>query len=208
MDQLDLLKKDWKKQEADLPKYSFDELSKLIHKKSSSIVKWIFIISVLEFVIPHALYLFSGYTKFSYNGYEKLGLTNFASIFFPLFFIGILYFIYRFYKNYKNISANSTSKKLMKDIIKTRRVVKHYIWYNLAGVAFLTIVILQKIFSDQDFINKLPEDTNMIAVWGIAIIALAFMLLITWLIYQLLYGILLNKLNRNYKELARNEKEL
>lgn len=204
MDQLDLLKKDWKKQDADLPKYSFDELSKLIHKKSSSIVKWIFIISVLEFVIPHTLYLFSGYGKFSSNGYEELGLTNFVAIFFPVFFTGILYFIYRFYKNYRGIAASSTSKKLMTDIIKTRRVVKHYIWYNLFGVAFLTIIMLQKVFSGEEFLDKIPEGTSMVLVWIIALFGLAFMLLITWLFYQLLYGILLRRLKKNYNELLSN----
>ena len=50
MDELELLKKDWKKQDNSYPKLSYDEIYKMILKKSSSIVKWIFIISLLEFV--------------------------------------------------------------------------------------------------------------------------------------------------------------
>ena len=46
MDELEFLKKDWKKQEADFPKLSYNEIYKLIRKKSSSIVKWIFIICI------------------------------------------------------------------------------------------------------------------------------------------------------------------
>ena len=34
MDELDLLKKDWKKQEANLPKMSYDDIYNMIHKKS------------------------------------------------------------------------------------------------------------------------------------------------------------------------------
>ena len=49
MDELELLKKDWKKDHTDFPKLSYNEIYKMILKKSSSIVKWIFIISLLEF---------------------------------------------------------------------------------------------------------------------------------------------------------------
>ncbi len=49
MDELDLLKKDWNKGDSKYPKLSYNEIYKMILKKSSSIVKWIFIISLLEF---------------------------------------------------------------------------------------------------------------------------------------------------------------
>ena len=44
MDELELLKKDWQKDDANYPKLTFDEIYKMLLKKSSSIVKWIFII--------------------------------------------------------------------------------------------------------------------------------------------------------------------
>ena len=50
MDELELLKKDWQKKEKDLPKLSYDDIYKMIWKKSSSFVKWIFYISIIEFV--------------------------------------------------------------------------------------------------------------------------------------------------------------
>ena len=48
MEGLDLLKKEWNK-ESNFPKITESEIYKMIHKKSSSIVKWIFIISILLF---------------------------------------------------------------------------------------------------------------------------------------------------------------
>ena len=57
MDELDLLKKDWKKQDKSLPHLSYDELYKMIWKRSSSIVKWIFIISIIEFFLGAILNL-------------------------------------------------------------------------------------------------------------------------------------------------------
>lgn len=51
MDELELLKKDWQKDDNNYPKKSYNEIYKMILKKSSSIVKWIFIISILEFIL-------------------------------------------------------------------------------------------------------------------------------------------------------------
>ena len=48
MKELDLLKKDWKKNANSFEQISETEIYKMIHKKSSSIVKWILIISILE----------------------------------------------------------------------------------------------------------------------------------------------------------------
>ncbi|MDJ0646738.1 MAG: hypothetical protein QNJ57_12215 [Flavobacteriaceae bacterium] len=207
MDQLDLLKKDWKKQEEALPKYSFDELSQLIHKKSSSIVKWIFIISVLELVLPHLVYLFVDYDT-SMQHYKELGIGNFITGFYIIFYIVIFYFIFRFYKNYQSISANSKPKELMQNIIKTRRTVKHYIWFNLAMVPLVSIVILHSTFKSEEFLNQLPENFNMAIIWVISIVVIVIITLLLWLFYRLIYGILLNKLKRNYNELMSNGNEV
>jgi len=205
MDQLDLLKKDWKKQDASLPKFSFDELSKLIHKKSSSIVKWIFIISVLELVIPHIAYFFMNNDK-NTDLMKQLGLSNFMNVFYAIGYIVIIYFVIRFYKNYKSISVNSNPKELMQNIIKTRKTVKHYIWFNLAMAPVMASVVFYKTFNSPDFLEKLPDGTSMILVWFIALIFILIIVGLVWLFYRLLYGILLNKLKQNYNELISNEK--
>lgn len=204
MDQLELLKKDWKKQESTLPKLSKEEISQLIHKKSSSIVKWIFIISVLEFVVPYFILLFTGYDNLSMKNYEKIGLSDFMTVFYVFTSIIILYFIYRFYKNYKSISANSNSKVLMQNIIKTRRTVKHYIWFNLIALFVVSLVVIYKMFNTQSFIDSLPENTSMLLIWAVSIFVLLFIMLLLWLFYKLIYGVLLNKLRNNYKELVNN----
>jgi hypothetical protein len=50
MDELDILKKDWNKDDSRYPKLSYNDIYGMILKRSSTIVKWIFIISILEFV--------------------------------------------------------------------------------------------------------------------------------------------------------------
>lgn len=203
MDQLDILKRDWEKQEGSFPKLSKDELSKLLQKKSSSIVKWIFIISVLEFVIPNLAFLFIDNDTIS-ERLDNLHLKNFEIIATIVFYLVALVFIYIFYKNYKSISASSNSKTLMQNIMRTRRTVKYYIWFVISFIPVIGIVMFYKAFNSEEFLDKLPEETSLIMVWGIAIILLVILMGIFWLFYQLLYGILLRKLKHNYKELVAN----
>ena len=204
MDQLEILKKDWKKQEGTLPKLSKAELTKLIYKKSSSVVKWIFIISILEFVVPYLIILITG-NESSEKMYEELGLSNFMTNFYIVSYVIIFGFILMFYKNYRMISANANPKVLMQNIIKTRKTVKYYIWFNLVALAIISVVVLNKVFISNEFLEKIPEGTNMIFVWLISILLVLVLVVLLWLFYRLIYGILLNKLKVNYNELVSNE---
>jgi len=55
MKELDLLKKDWQKSGNSFEQISEGEIYKMLHKKSSSVVKWILIVSILEFVILNGI---------------------------------------------------------------------------------------------------------------------------------------------------------
>ena len=114
MDELDFLKKDWKKQDASLPKVSFDQIYKMIHHKSSTIVKWILIICIAElffwtginFLIPDS-YL---------EIYNQFHLKTFMLITQMIHYVVILVFIYYFYINYKSISVIDDTSSLMRKI--------------------------------------------------------------------------------------------
>ncbi len=202
MDQLDILKKDWNKPESSFQQLSQKELSSLIHKRSSSIVKWIFIISVLEFGIPLLVLLFTGIEKKSMQEYEKLGLSNFMIVFYAFTTLVIFYFIYRFYINYKSIDVYSSPKKLLQNILNTRKTVKHYIWFNLAMIPILVSVVLYKLLNSPLFLESLPADINIIIVVLLSFVVMLVLIGIVWLFYKLLYGVLLNRLNQNYNELV------
>ena len=79
MDELELLKRDWQKKDKQLPQLSFDDIYKMIWKKSSSIVKWIFLISIIEFLVPHLLYFLPSMSK-NLAVWKDLGLGNFLLI--------------------------------------------------------------------------------------------------------------------------------
>ena len=199
MDQLELLKKDWKSKESHLPKLSKDDISKLILKKSSSIVKWIFIISILEFLLPHAAYLFIDYGEATKH-YNKTYIVISTIITYSI----AIYFIYLFYKNYSSISASNSTKELISSILKTRRTVKFYIWYTLTMVFIMGLISIYFELHSDEYISTLHANANITLIYIMAVIFLIVLIGLLWLFYQLIYGILLRKLNKNYKELLEN----
>ncbi|MBO0340045.1 MAG: hypothetical protein VX798_16265 [Bacteroidota bacterium] len=212
LDELELLKKDWQKREADLPKLSYEQIYPMTKKKSSSIVKWIFYISIIEFVFWAGInVIFSGPETM-----EELKAMHIHKVIMVLNVINyaiILYFIYKFYTNYKKISFTDSSRNLMKTILKVKRTVTQYVWFNL--IIFTTYLIINMYGvllygpEGQKIVEAASQDGNSMAFWamviGISIVFTAVILFLIWLFYKLLYGILLKRLRKNYNELKRLE---
>lgn len=209
MDELELLKKDWKKQEGTLPKLSYDEIYKMILKKSSSIVKWIFIISMIEFVLLASLELVGRLTGSSQKSWEQLGLGNNASTILSILSFGILiFFMTRFYLNYKRIQSTDSAKVLMKNILRTRKTVKYYVFINLSFLATMMLFVFSYLFLYDPAFTEVQNSGDGVPNWALAIVLFLFvvvMIRVVGLIYYLLYGLLTRKLKRNYKELERLE---
>ena len=209
MDVLEKYKKTWKNQPEEVSKFSAAEIYNLAHSKSSSIVKWIFIIGILEFVFWTGLNLII--PDSFYKVYEDLELMGLLNVFMALHYIIIAIFLYIFYNNHKRVSLTDNTKKLMKNILRIRKTVKYYVFYNLATVFLISIIVNAILFSDSDKLMKTMNPNNLaidmsqiITVTIISqVIALIIILVLLWLFYKLVYGILLKKLNRNYKELAK-----
>jgi hypothetical protein len=203
-------KKVWKNQPEEKNKISALEIYKMTQSKSNSIVKWIFIIGLLEFVFWFAInYL--GTKNGALEPYEKLNLINFIDNFNYFHYVVVVLFLILFYRNFSLISTVDDTKTLMKNILLVRKTVKWYVYYNLINVVVFSIILNILIFNTPDGINILSGIENesfnqehMMSVFIIAQIVVMFiMILILWLFYYLLYGILLKKLNKNYKELTK-----
>jgi hypothetical protein len=203
-------KKVWKNQPEEKNKISALEIYKMTQSKSNSIVKWIFIIGLLEFVFWFAInYLCT--KNGALEPYEKLKLISFIENFNYFHYVVVVLFLILFYRNFSLISTVDDTKTLMKNILLVRKTVKWYVYYNLINAVIFTIILNILIFNTPDGINILSGIDNesfnqehMMSVFIIAqIVVMAIMILILWLFYYLLYGILLKKLNKNYKELTK-----
>ena len=213
MDELELLKKDWKKDEdSKYPKLSYNEIYKMILKKSSSIVKWIFIISILEFVL-WTLISFT-FKNTDYNKrFESYHAENIMIPFLILGYLILAYFFYKFYMNYRTISATDNAKILMENILKTRRTVKQYVGFNLIYMAISAFVALGIQFNRDEemisLIDKASANGEVFKFYALTIVLtlvfLAIFIAVILGFYYLIYGILLKRLNSNYKELKKLE---
>jgi len=209
MEELDLLKKAWQKDSHSYEQISESEIYKMLHKKSSSIVKWILIISIIEILFWTAISVVYNTDEYM----KKLHAENMIVYFKILNFVNyavILLFIYNFYKNYIKISTTTSTKQLMQDILRTRKTVKYYVWYNLTMIAASLIAGFFIAFAYNPKMevlkNKIANETNyhtLFVTLGIMILTIVVFVGLFWLFYRLLYGILLRKLNSNYKELKK-----
>ena len=197
MDLLENYKKTWNNQPEETSQFSGIEIYKMAHSKSSSIVKWIFIIGILEFVLTVLALLF---VDSDYENLKKMNLYWVYTVTNTINYVIILYFVVKFYINYKSVSATDNTKVLMNNILKTRKTVRNYILTILGLSSILIITVMISIINNQ-FIGKTVSEKAIIIL--VSVVVGIITLGIVWLIYQLLYGILLRKLNRNYKELAK-----
>lgn len=207
MKELDLLKKDWKKNENSFQQISELEIYKMIHKKSSSIVKWILIISILEVLLWTSISVFFNTDEYLENINHKDLISYFRIL--TVFNYGvILAFIYLFYKNYIRITTTVSTKQLMKDILKTRKTVQYYVWYNLA-MAVLSLIIgfvIALVYNPETSIlsDQIANNGKVLAITiGVLLLTTIVFFGLFWLFYRLLYGILLRRLYANYKELKK-----
>ncbi|WP_044403773.1 hypothetical protein [Lacinutrix sp. Hel_I_90] len=209
MDELDVLKKHWQKDAVGEKQLSSSQLYPMLLKKSSSIVKTLFYISIAELVF-WVLISFLPMLSTSYRAKMEASnmnesLLNGLTI---LSFVVILVFVYLLYKSNKKISVTDSAKKLMESIFKTRKVIKYYVGYNLI-MAFITMVGMSYYSTTTNpelagAMTKLDTNGKIIMCIIVLLITVAFVTVI-WLFYKLLYGILMKRLNRNYNELKKLE---
>lgn len=200
MDELEILKKDWKKSENTFSQITETEIYEMLHKRSSSLVKWILIISIIEFIVLNGFGFFIADKEMA--NFEKLH--PYLSIIEKINYLILLGFIYLFYKNYKSICVLDSSKKLIKDIIKTRKIVNYYIYWNVFISSFLgSFGFIDGFNSSYRQANPNAEELTQTGFIIIFIFSMLFVIGIIFGFYKLLYGILLNRLNKNYKELQK-----
>lgn len=203
MNELDFLKKTWNTEQK-FPKISKDDIMKMIHKKSSSIVLWIFIISIIEFVLLNFVSLFL-FNDTDTTNIEKSYLLEL--IFKNIDYISgaiSLVFILIFYYKYKSICVANNTKKLMEQILQTKKIVNYYITINITLVLIIffiaAIVTLQTEGSHEDYGIKF-----YIVSIGLFLLICGLFFGLIWLYYRIIYGILIKRLMKNYHELERIE---
>ena len=213
MDQLEALKKEWQTRDQEFPKLTYKDIYPMLLKKSSSILKWIVVISLCEILFWILLSLVI--PESSNEFYEELGLKSIFKWMNIINYAVVAFFIYLFYRNYKKIQVTNSIKILMENILKTRKAVHYFVYYNI-GMAIALLVgtnlyyyshqeKLMELLKNQDIYGAIPAEAVVNKFFIYNFIAGIMIIGILMLFYFLLYGLLLRRLKRNYKELKKIE---
>ena len=214
MDQLEVLKKEWQNREQEFPKLTYEDIYKMLLKKSSSMVKWIFYISIGELILWTGLSFFV--PDSSKEIIRDMGLEQTFTIINYFTYAIFLVFIVLFYRNYKQIQVTDTIKTLMGNIIRTRRTVKFFVGYNIGAAILLMIGTNIFYYLNKDKLYDLlkesyegyaaiPAESFTTVFFLGQVIGGIFFIGVLLLFYRLVYGILMRRLKRNYKELKKIE---
>ena len=201
MDELKSLKNKWANQKFD-KQYSAEELNGLIQKKSKSSIKYIFYLSVAEFFLYISIpFIVPNYYE-SFDYYKSLNLYEFSIATSVIGYILLLYFMLRFFRNYKRISVTDSVKGHLSTILNTRRAVNQYIYFSLGILlVFLCVVMYSALLFDENLIALQEKKDSIVMIIFIIGLVISLIIGVFGLLYYFLYGRLLNPLKKNEKEL-------
>lgn len=208
MDELDFLKQHWKKDQ-DFPKVNQEEIRNMLHKSSSSLVKWIFIISLIELflgiLVNVAVFIYDKNAEALPLGMDILtGIIDVGS------YIVILYFIYAFFNSYRKIKNTNNTKELLSNILVTRKTVGYYIKFNIYLIIVGIGLSAMSLIWEEDVLHK-TVGHNIMFITMLVIVLFLFgwlSIAIVKMVYKFIYIRLVKKLEKNYEELERLENEM
>ncbi|MDR4893163.1 MULTISPECIES: beta-carotene 15,15'-monooxygenase [unclassified Chryseobacterium] len=211
---LDSFKKTWQEQPVQ-DKYDNTEILQMLNRKSRNYVKYIFWISVIEFLFFSVLGLFYLFPEEESDSFrkmlERLGAqespeaeNNFGHAYLAIKVLSLLitaYFVLKFYQNYRKIKIEENLKGLITRIIKFKTTVNAFILISIVLLLIFTFVLIAFIFYILDSQNIQPNGSNLtIVIVGIAVSSLLAVSMI-WFYYRLVYGTIIKKLDKNLKQL-------
>ena len=110
-----------------------------------------------------------------------------------------------FYQNYKKINVESNLKKFILQIISFKKTVNIFILANILLLVFFTAVLTVFTFyilSQQHI--QLSHPTLIGFIVGTVLMTILSIVLI-WLYYRIVYGIIMKRLGKNLDELKKME---
>ncbi|HAO08832.1 MAG TPA: beta-carotene 15,15'-monooxygenase [Chryseobacterium sp.] len=211
---LDSFKKTWQEQPVQ-EKYDYNEILQMLNKKSRNYVKYIFWISVFEFLfftLIGLFYIIQGKESNSFiNILTKLGVqrtseleNTFDNIYLVLKVLSLAitaYFVFKFYQNYKVIKIEENLKKFILQIITFKKTVNAFILINIALLITFTSIFTIFVFYILNTQNVEITNSTLIGFVAGIIISTVFTVIMVWLYYRVVYGIIIKKLDKNLTQL-------
>lgn len=217
---LDSFKKTWQEQPVK-PKYDNNEILKMLNNKSRNYMKYIFWISVIEFLffsVFGVFYLIQSNESDSFLSIlEKMGvhrdsqlITKLDNIYLIVKILSLVvtgFFVLKFYQNYRKIKIEEDLKAFITRIITFKKTVNAFI---LTNIGLLLILISTLIGFTFYILNVQNVEINNSSFTGFIvgiIVGTILCVILIWVYYRLVYGIIMNRLDKNLNQLKEIESQ-
>lgn len=217
---LDSFKKTWQEQPVQ-PKYNDNEILKMLNNKSRNYMKYIFWISVVEFLLFSVLgvfYLIQNNESDSFLSIlEKMGvhknsqlITKLDNIYLIVKILSLVvtgFFVFKFYQNYRKIRIEEDLKLFIIRIITFKKTVNAFILTNIGLLLILISALIGFTFYILNVQNiEINSSTFTGFIVGILVSTILCVILI-WVYYRLVYGIIMSRLDKNLNQLKEIESQ-
>lgn len=209
----DFLKSIWQSQKEEKT-YDSKAIFKMIHRKSINAVQWLFIITVIEFMIGISISLWlllSGKHFFSNEKIDLVGQAEYTKMenFSHLGIIGSIFLIAIVFYFYRKISSTLAVQQLIQNIINFRKTVIGFIIFWLVLIIILITPIMISLgantyLSQNDTQHLSIEEAKAMAQkigYITATFNIIIILIFSAIYYGFIYGTFLKRLGKNLKEL-------
>ena len=217
---IDSFKNTWQQQEVK-PKYDTGEILSMLNQKSRNYVKYILWISIAEFLVFLVMNVYyishNDDSAEFFNVLARLGITkstelesNFAHLYMGLKIVSLLvtaFFVVKFFINYKKIHVESNLKKFILQIMRFKRTVNHFILANIALLLLFMVIMMGFTFKVLSAQNIHMDHPTLIGFMIGSTLMILLMIGLIILYYRVVYGIILNRLGRNLKQLQEMDSE-
>lgn len=216
---LDRLKKIWTEQIGEEENYTSGRIFAMLKTKSSSSVRWIFIISLIELLVGVSFLIYAGFQMdFTHHHHRLISVFGDTWTFVYegmniLVYVVTIYFIIQFFNHYRKIKVQSSVANLSKQIVNFRKQVNQYIWFNLA--MFTLLFPFSVGLGKGDFVRGYIEgfqsshgagaevaEPSVSLLILVSIVCFVLLLGLFLLYYRFVYGTFLSRLKENLKDLS------
>lgn len=217
---LDSFKKTWQEQPVK-PKYDNNEILKMLNKKSRNYMKYIFWISVIEFLFFSVLgvfYLIQSNESDSFLSIlEKMGVHKSSQLVAKLDNIYLIvkilslvvtgFFVLKFYQNYRKIKIEEDLKLFIIRIITFKKTVNAFILTNIGLLLVLMSAFIGFTFYIINIQNIEVNNSTLIGFLVGSITGTILCVSLIWVYYRLVYGIIISRLDKNLNQLKEIESQ-
>ncbi|MCQ4034238.1 beta-carotene 15,15'-monooxygenase [Kaistella montana] len=217
---LDNFKKTWQEQMVQ-PKYNSTEIEAMLNKSSRNYVKYILWISIAEFLVIFCMNLYYAFIGDDTNSFISIlgklgvksttGLENgFSNLYLGMKTISLVltaFFVVKFFQNYRKINVESNLKKLILQIINFKKTVNLFILANIFLIILFTVILTAFTFMILSQQNIHLNNPTLIGFLVGTIVMMGISVVLIWVYYRLVYGIILKRLGKNLEELQRIDEQ-